>query len=251
MKALVYLIGSLFILVFAIGAFAQVANEVVAPDSGVWEWFRKGGPLMYPISLCSLLSLAIVLERTIALQRRKVIPPQVFKELQNCWNQGEIDSILPLCQQTESPLTRILAAGFRRIGLGLLETERSIEAAGQHEVSLLTANLRMLGAVGLITPMLGLLGTVTGMIKAFENIAQSGAGNPNLVASGIAEAQTTTAAGLIVAIPSLAAYHFFRGRIDRLIYELEEIATTLLAGLFEKESQSTDEEASHAVSQSR
>jgi len=135
--------------------------------------------------------------------------------------------------------------------LGLLETERSIEAAGQHEVSLLTANLRMLGAVGLITPMLGLLGTVTGMIKAFENIAQSGAGNPNLVASGIAEALTTTAAGLIVAIPSLAAYHFFRGRIDRLIYELEEIATTLLAGLYEKEPQSTNEEAGHAVSQSR
>jgi len=157
---------------------------------------------------------------------------------------------LPLCEQSESSLTRILAAGFRRIGLGLLETERALEAAGQHEVSLLTANLRILGAVGLITPMLGLLGTVTGMIKAFENIAQSGAGNPNLVASGIAEALTTTAAGLIVAIPSLAAYHFFRGRIDRLIYELEEIATTLLAGLHEKEPPSTNGEADHAVSQS-
>jgi biopolymer transport protein ExbB len=251
MKTIAFLIGIFFILIFAIGAFAQVANEVVAPDSRIWGWFKKGGPLMYPISLCSLVSLAIILERIIALQRRKVIPPQIFQELQNCWNQGEIDAILPLCQQSESSLTRILAAGFRRIGLGLLETERSIEAAGQHEVSLLTANLRMLGAVGLISPMLGLLGTVTGMIKAFENIAQSGAGNPNLVASGIAEALTTTAAGLMVAIPSLAAYHFFRGRIDRLIYELEEIATTLLAGFYEKEPQAKNEEASHAVSQSR
>jgi biopolymer transport protein ExbB len=251
MKALAILIGIFFILTFAIGAFAQVDNEAVPPDSRIWGWFSKGGPLMYPIALCSLLSLAVILERAFALQRRKVIPPQVFKALQNCWNQGEIDAILPLCQQSESPLTRILASGFRRIGLGLLETERALEAAGQHEVSLLTANLRMLGAVGVITPMLGLLGTVTGMIKAFENIAQSGAGNPNLVASGIAEALTTTAAGLMVAIPSLAAYHFFRGRIDRLIYELEEIATTLLAGLYEKEPQSTDEEAGHAVSQSR
>jgi biopolymer transport protein ExbB len=248
MKALAFLFGSFFILAFALGAFAQMDNEVVAPDSGVWGWFKKGGPLMYPIALCSLLSLAVILERIIALQRRKVIPPQVFKELQNCWKRGEIHAILPLCEQSESSLTRILAAGFRRIDLGLLETERAIEAAGQHEVSLLTANLRMLGAVGVITPMLGLLGTVTGMIKAFENIAQSGAGNPNLVASGIAEALTTTAAGLIVAIPSLAAYHFFRGRIDRLIYELEEIATTLLAGLHEKEPPSANEETGHAVS---
>ena len=247
MKALAFLIGTFFILTFAMGAFAQVDNEVVAPDSRVWGWFKKGGPLMYPILLCSLLSLAIILERLIALQRRKVIPLEVLKELQNCWNRGEIHAILPLCQQSESPLTRILAGGFRRIGLGLLETERAIEAAGQHEVSLLTSNLRMLGAVGVITPMLGLLGTVTGMIKAFENIAQGVPLTPNLVASGIAEALTTTAAGLIVAIPSLAAYHFFRGRIDRLIFELEEIATALLAGFYEKEPPSSNEETGHAV----
>jgi biopolymer transport protein ExbB len=250
MKAIVFLIVILC-LTFSIGALAQKENEVTASNSGVWGWFNKGGPLMYPISLSSLLSLAIILERLFALQRRKVIPPQVMKELQDYWNRGEIQSILPLCQKSESPLTRILAAGFQRIGFGLLETERTIETAGQHEVSLLTANLRILGAVGVIAPMLGLLGTVTGMIEAFENIAQSGTGNPNLVASGIAEALTTTAAGLIVAIPSLAAYHFFRARIDRLIFELEEIATTLLSGLQSKEPLSVDEENSHAVSQNR
>jgi biopolymer transport protein ExbB len=248
MKRLAFFIGTFLILTFTFGAVAQVETEVVTPDSRIWGWFEKGGPLMYPIALCSLLSLAVILERVFALQRRKVIPPQVFKALQNCWNRGEIHAILPLCQQSESPLTRILAAGFRRIDLGLLETERALEAAGQHEVSLLTSNLRVLGAVGVITPMIGLLGTVTGMIKAFENIALSGAGNPNLVASGIAEALTTTAAGLIVAIPSLAAYHFFRGRIDRLIYELEEIATTLLTSLHEKDAPPVNEETGHAIS---
>ena len=155
MKMLAFLIGIFFISTLAIGAFAQVDNEIVAPDSGVWGWFKKGGPLMYPISLCSLLSLAIILERIIGLQRRKVIPPQILKELQDCWNRGDIHAVLPLCQQSESPLTRILAAGFRRIGLGLLETERSLESAGQHEVSLLTANLRMLGAVGGINTLQG------------------------------------------------------------------------------------------------
>lgn len=251
MKCITFLIGTLFIIAFALVAFAQVENEVVTPDSRVWSWFKKGGPLMVPILFCSLLSLAVILERTISLRRRNVIPPLVLKNLQNCWNRGEIHAILPLCQKSESPLTRILAAGFRRIDLSLSETEGAIESAGQHEMSLFTANLRILGAVGVITPMLGLLGTVTGMIKAFENIAQSGAGSPNLVASGIAEALTTTAAGLIVAIPSLAAYHFFRGRIDLLTYELEEIATTLLAALREKKSPPINEEDDHAVSQNR
>jgi biopolymer transport protein ExbB len=218
--------------VIAAPAFSQ--KEPAAAYARVWDWFKKGGILMYPISLCSLLSLAIILERIFALQRPKIIPPRFLKDLQECWQRGDIHAVLPLCQQSESSLARILEAGFRRIDLGLLETERAIEAAGQHEVSLLTSHLRLLGAVAAITPMLGLLGTVTGMIKAFENIAQSGTGNPNLMASGIAEALTTTAAGLIVAIPSLAAYHFIRGRVDRLVYEIEEIATALLATLPEK-----------------
>ncbi len=247
MMAPVILTGFLFFFAFTIDGFAQVVNDVTAQKFQDWEWFKKGGLLMYAIALCSLLSLAFILERLFALRRGKVIPPQVLQELQNCWDRGEVHTILPICQKSESPLTRILTAGFRRVGFGLLETERTIEAAGQHEVSLLNSNLRMLGAVGVITPMLGLLGTVTGMIEAFENISQSGTGNPNLVASGIAEALTTTAAGLIVAIPSLAAYHFFRGRIDRLIYELEEIATTLLTGLQDYNPPSAVEENGHAI----
>lgn len=234
MKPLVFVTIVIFFTFCAIGALALSQNEPTASYVQVWDWFKKGGILMYPISFCSLLSLAIILERIFALQRPKIIPPRFLKDLQECWQRGEIHAVLPLCQQSESSLTRILEAGFRRIDLGLLETERAIEAAGQHEVSLLTSHLRLLGAVGALTPMLGLLGTVTGMIKAFENIAQSGTGNPNLMASGIAEALTTTAAGLIVAIPSLAAYHFIRGRVDRLVYEIEEIATALMATLPEK-----------------
>jgi biopolymer transport protein ExbB len=222
---------SIFFLVCSDTTLALVQEESAPSYVQIWEWFKEGGVLMYPIAFCSLLALAIVLERVFALQRRKTIPSGFLKDLQDCWQRGDVHALLPLCQQSDSSLTRVLEAGFRRIDLGLLETERAIEAAGQHEISLLTSNLRLLGAVGMITPMLGLLGTVTGMIKAFENIAMSGTGDPNLMATGIAEALTTTAAGLIVAIPSLAAYHFIRGRVDRLVYEMEEIATTLLAGL--------------------
>jgi len=234
MKPIVFVTLIIFSTICVIAAPALSQNEPTASYVRVWDWFQKGGILMYPISLCSLLSLAIILERIFALQRPKIVPPRFLKDLQECWQQKEIHAVLPLCQQSDSSLARILEAGFRRIDLGLLEIERAIEAAGQHEVSLLTSHLRLLGAVGAIAPMMGLLGTVTGMIKAFENIAQSGTGNPNLMASGIAEALTTTAAGLIVAIPSLAAYHFIRGRVDRLVYEIEEIATTLLATLPEK-----------------
>ena len=103
------------------------------------------------------------------------------------------------------------------------EIERAIEGAGQHEASLLNSNLRALGAVANITPMMGLLGTVFGMIKAFNVISQSGTGSPGLVASGISEALITTAAGMMVGIPALILYHYFRAKIDRYVFEMEEI----------------------------
>jgi len=124
-----------------------------------------------------------------------------------------------------------LKAGLLRFGGKVDEVERAIEGAGQHEASLLTSNLRVLGAVANITPMLGLLGTVFGMIKAFNVISQSGTGNPGLVASGISEALITTAAGLVVGIPALALYHYFRGRIERFVFEMEEVSVQLVEEL--------------------
>ena len=144
-----------------------------------------------------------------------------------------------------------LGLNFVTGGVSLKDTAIFFEELRATEIDPFDRDLRVMKICVSAAPLLGLLGTVTGMIKAFENIAQSGAGNPNLVASGIAEALTTTAAGLIVAIPTLAAYHFFRGKIDRLVYEMEEIATTLLTGLQEKKPASADEEMSHAVPQSR
>jgi biopolymer transport protein ExbB/TolQ len=118
------------------------------------------------------------------------------------------------------------------IGTGKLdEIERAIEGAGQHEASLMNSNLRVLGAVANITPMMGLLGTVLGMIKAFNVISLSGTGNPGLVASGISEALITTAAGMAVGIPALALYHYFRGKIDRYVFEMEEISFQLIEEL--------------------
>ncbi len=147
------------------------------------------------------------------------------------WNWKDIQLGLQLCSSYDHSLARILKAGLLRFGGKVDEIERAIEGAGQHEAALLTSNLRVLGALANITPMLGLLGTVFGMIKAFHVISQAGTGNAALVASGISEALITTAAGMVVGIPALALYHYFRGRIDRFVYEMEEISFQLVEEL--------------------
>ena len=187
--------------------------------------------MMYPILFCSILMLGIAFERAYSLRRKNIIDSEFLLKVRAHWNWKDIQLGLQLCKAYDNSLARILKAGLLRFGGKVDEIERAIEGAGQHEASLLTSNLRVLGAVANITPMLGLLGTVMGMIKAFNVISQSGTGNPGLVASGISEALITTAAGMAVAIPALALYHFFRGRIDHFIFEMEEISFQLVEEL--------------------
>ena len=158
---------------------------------------------------------------------------------------------LQLCNSHDNSLSRILKSGLLRFGGKLDEVERAIEGAGQHEASLMNSNLRVLGAVANITPMMGLLGTVFGMIKAFNVISQSGTGNPGLVASGISEALITTAAGMVVGIPALVLYHYFRGKIDRYVFEMEEISFQLVEELsYESVRQKKAQEAQSGSSES-
>ncbi len=177
---------------------------------------------MWPILGCSILSVAISLERGISLRHDNIINHDFLEDVGKLSSKGEFDLALRACATHDVPMARIVEAGLKRSRFGVLEIERAIEAAGSHEAMLLQANLRGLGVLANLTPMLGLLGTVMGMIKAFNVISESGTGNPGLVASGIAEALITTAAGLIVGIPTLAMYHFFRSRVDRFTYEMEE-----------------------------
>jgi biopolymer transport protein ExbB len=207
-----------------------------AEPTPVAQWkilsmIEKGGLMMYPILFCSVLILGISIERAYNLRRRNIIDTDFLKNVRNHWNWRDIQLGLQLCNSHDNSLARILKSGLLRFGGKLDEIERAIEGAGQHEASLMNSNLRVLGAVANITPMMGLLGTVFGMIKAFDVISQSGSGNPGLVASGISEALVTTAAGMIVGIPALAMYHFFRGKIDRYVFEMEEISFQLVEEL--------------------
>tara|TARA_Y100001936_G_scaffold127151_1_gene124521 strand:- start:766 stop:1470 length:705 start_codon:yes stop_codon:yes gene_type:complete len=212
-------------------AFAFAAQT---PSLGQWQLlslFEKGGAMMYPILFSSVLMLGIAIERGYSLRRKNIINPDFVKDVRSQWDWQNIQKTLRLCNSYDNALSRILKMGLLRFGGKLDEIERAIEAGGQHEASLMNSNLRVLGAVANITPMMGLLGTVIGMIKAFNVISLSGTGNPGLVASGISEALITTAAGMLVGIPALVLYHYFRGKIDRYVFEMEEIAIQLVEEL--------------------
>jgi biopolymer transport protein ExbB len=215
---------------------APIHGQVLGVEMGflperIWELVNRGGVVMYPIILCSVLALGVFLERLVSLRRSRILRQDFIAGIRRLWMRGDIDQALRLCKSHDISISRILRAGLLRHNISLADMERAIEAAGQHEVSLLTANLRLLGVVANLAPMLGLLGTVVGMIKAFNVISQSGTGNPGLVASGISEALVTTAAGLIVGIPALAAYHYFRAKIDRYVYEMEHISLEIIEGV--------------------
>ena len=216
--------------------FMMPSPAFAAKSSSLGQWqllslFEKGGAMMYPILFSSVLMLGIAIERGYSLRRKNIINPDFVKDVRSQWDWQNIQKTLRLCNSYDNSLSRILKMGLLRFGGKLDEIERAIEAGGQHEASLMNSNLRVLGAVANITPMMGLLGTVIGMIKAFNVISLSGTGNPGLVASGISEALITTAAGMLVGIPALVLYHYFRGKIDRYVFEMEEVAIQLVEEL--------------------
>ena len=219
------------------GYFLIVPSIALAADSssiGKWELlslFEKGGAMMYPILFSSILMVGIAIERSYNLRRKNIINSDFLKDVRSQWDWENIQKTLRLCNSYDNSLSRILKMGLLRFGGKLDEIESAIEAGGQHEASLMNSNLRVLGAIANITPMMGLLGTVIGMIKAFNVISLSGTGNPGLVASGISEALITTAAGMLVGIPALILYHYFRGKIDRYVFEMEEVAIQLVEEL--------------------
>ena len=222
-------------LVLWVGLSLSLTESAFSADS-VESWkllsiFEKGGFMMYPILFSSVLMLGIAIERGYNLRRTNIINAAFLQSVRDQWDWKEIQKTLRLCNSYDNALSRILKVGLLRVGGKLDEIERAIEGAGQHEASLMNSNLRVLGAVANITPMMGLLGTVFGMIKAFNVISLSGTGNPGLVASGISEALITTAAGMAVGIPALALYHYFRGKIDNYVFEMEEISFQLVEEL--------------------
>lgn len=197
----------------------------------MWEIVQAGGWLMLPIIACSVVAAAIILERLWTLQPNRVLPkdltPEVWKWVRN--EQLDPQHIQALHQG--SPLGQVLAAGLLKREESREIVKESIEDTGRHVVHELERYLNPLGTIAAISPLLGLLGTVIGMVKVFAAITASGVGNPSVLAGGISEALITTAAGLTVAIPSLMGYRYLRGRIDGLVVRMEKEAMKFLEAL--------------------
>ncbi len=192
------------------------------------ELVKAGGWIMLPIIACSILSLAIVAERLWTLQRRRVTPRHLVALVWNLHTHGKLDTAQLIKLREGSPLGRILAAGLMNRHHDREIMKESIEETGRQVVHQLERYLNSLGTIAAITPLLGLLGTVIGMIKVFSAIMSHGVGDPGVLAGGISEALITTAAGLSVAIPSLMFHRFFIGRVDELVITMEEEALKIV-----------------------
>ncbi len=212
---------------------AQPADETSLTDGqspietkNLLQVIRDGGPLMIPIAVCSFILLVFVFERMISLRRGRIIPAPFVKRFLEQVNSGQLqrEEALTLCEENRSPVAEVFAAAVKKWGKTCVEVEQAIIDAGERVTHGLRRYLRVLNGVATVSPLLGLLGTVLGMIHAFNNIAAADAmGRPERLATGISQALLTTAAGLSVAIPALICYLYFIGRVDRLIIELDSL----------------------------
>lgn len=194
----------------------------------MWEIVQAGGWLMLPIIACSVVAAAIILERLWTLQEKRVLPKQIVAYVREWVTHSELEPEHLQKLHQSSPLGQILAAGLANRHADREIVKESIEDSGRHVVHELGRYLNSLGTIAAITPLLGLLGTVIGMIKVFAAITSNGVGNPSTLAGGISEALITTAAGLTVAIPSLMAYRYLRGQVDGLVVQMEKEAWKFL-----------------------
>ena len=197
----------------------------------MFEIVKSGGWLMVPIILCSIVAAAIILERLWTLQRRRVLPGELTEKIWRWVENRQLQERHIVALQQNSPLGRILAAGLANRHRDREVIKESIEDTGRHVIHELERFLNTLGTIAAISPLLGLLGTVVGMIKTFNAITSVGVGNPAALAGGIAEALITTAAGLCVAIPALIGYRYLRGKVDELVIQMEKEAIKLVQAM--------------------
>ena len=194
----------------------------------MYQFVMKGGYLMYPIMICSVLTLAILFERLFALRRSRIIPDKFIIEVSDLVRQQRMEDALTQCRLNNSSIARVLMAGISRHNKSRQQIKEAIEDVGRLEAANLERFLTILGTIAGIAPLLGLLGTVTGMIKAFSVISHAGIGNPQMLAGGISEALITTATGLTVAIPAFVFYKLLRSRVDKRILRMERVSIEIL-----------------------
>jgi biopolymer transport protein ExbB len=229
-------LGGLSALTFAL----LQAQGLEAPDLSATEWLAQtwndGGWMMWPLGLCALLGLAVIVWKLIDISTKSARTKKFLREADELIAQRKIDQALALSRESNSPAARILAAGLERRNEGTERVMKAIENVGLIEMASLESGLVWLATVSNVAPLLGFLGTVIGMIEAFQAIELAGEVEATLVAGGIKTALVTTAAGLAIAIPINIAHNYFVTRIDRLVLDMEESAQKMVDALHEGET---------------
>lgn len=195
------------------------------------ELIIAGGWVMLPIIVASILALGIIIERGWALRRSRVIPRHLAAQVWHLLKTRKLDAAQMRTLRSGSALGRVLAAGLMQLNQDRAIMMESIEDAGRHEAHRLDRFLNTLGTVAAISPLLGLLGTVIGMMEVFNGIDVAGVGDVSALAGGISQAMITTAAGLVVAIPALIGYRYYRGQVDALVVEMEQEVLKLVEAI--------------------
>ena len=206
-----------------------LGSVAAAPEATTFlDMLMKGGPVMIPIALLSVLMVYIFVERLLTLRRARIDPQAITRRIREYVQAGDIGGAMGFCESQDKPITRILKHGLERLGRPIAEIQDAVQNAGQHEAFELEKRTDLLANVAGLAPMLGFLGTVTGMISAFQEIQRLQSVNPAVLAGGIWEALITTAAGLFVGIPALFLYNYLMTRIKRLVNDMERSATDFI-----------------------
>lgn len=200
------------------------------------QYMTDGGPVMWPLLACSIIGLAVAVERFIALRRARINVNEFLAKIRKALLVNRsVREAVKICEQYRGPVASIMKAGLLKYGQPREDLEKTIENAALYEMGRLERGLVVLATVANVAPLLGFLGTVTGMINSFEALAEQGLSNPGAVAAGISEALITTAAGLMIAIPVQLAYNYFTTRINRFVRDIESATNMLLETFSEME----------------
>jgi biopolymer transport protein ExbB len=210
-------------------SLASVSSTLVATSTGtLFDLFKAGGWTMVPIAICSLIAMAIIVERIWALKRERILPKHLVAQVWTWIKNGQFDKSKMRDLKNSSELGEVLTAGLLNHQYGRESMKASIDEAGRAVVVRLERYLNTLGSVALVAPLLGLLGTVIGMIKVFTVMRVEGVGNADALAGGISEALITTAAGMAVAIPTLVLHRHFIRRVEELVTDMEQEALKMV-----------------------
>ncbi|MEI6575586.1 MAG: MotA/TolQ/ExbB proton channel family protein [Bacteroidota bacterium] len=212
----------------AVQQLAAAPAHQIMDSMSLWDLFLAGGVIMYPLVLLSMLSVYFFFERLIAIRNASKINANFMHNIRDFIFDYKLDAAKALCKSTNSPMARMVEKGLERIGKPIDEIERSLESVGKFEVSKLERNLKILGIVAGIAPMLGFIGTIMGVIKIFYNISLTDNISIGIIAGGLYEKMITSATGLIIGVLAFTGFHYLNILLDKVIFMLEDSALEFL-----------------------